>query len=132
MRKKKKTTFSEFQFEIFRHTLPSSQLPIAIELGNEMRNLPEPWPRLLLYGADSPSDTYPVPGYWQTLKSWGRRSKTRWGWGRRREGWAEQVNSYIERWREEPSSGRQKPVWAYFLYQQRASRKKKSKYINAY
>lgn len=42
-------------------------------------------PRLLLYGADSPSDTYPVPGYWQTLKSWGRRSKTRWGWGRRRE-----------------------------------------------
>lgn len=39
---KKKTTFSEFQFEIFEHTLPSSQLPIAIELGNEMRNLPEP------------------------------------------------------------------------------------------
>lgn len=48
-------------------------------------------------------------------------------------GWVVQVNSYIERWREEPSSGRQRiTVWAYFLYQQGGSRKKKSKYINAY
>lgn len=39
---KKKKKFSEFQFEIFEHTLPSSQSPTAIELGNEMRNLPEP------------------------------------------------------------------------------------------
>ena len=42
-------------------------------------------------------------------------------------GWAEQVNSYVERWREEPmsSSGRQRIiVWAYFLYQQGGSRKK--------
>lgn len=42
-------------------------------------------------------------------------------------GWAEQVNSYIGRWREEPmsSSSKQKiTVWAYFLYQQGGSRKK--------
>lgn len=42
-------------------------------------------------------------------------------------GWAEQVNSYIGRWREEPMSSSSKQritVWAYFLYQQGGSRKK--------
>lgn len=66
---RKKTTFSEFQFEIFEHTFLPLNCLLRLNFGNEMRNLPEPQSNVYLRGRLS-SDTYPVPATGRLWKSW--------------------------------------------------------------